>query len=386
MLENHKRGHHGHLPLAGGVIVFVHIQDSLKQRFQVCFIKPGFRSQIGADKAPNFIKSKGNQLLAAHRAQLVFRCLRLFFEVIFHGTLLDRVGHCHPGDGDVQRQHRIKAFAKGDLNRSSNLPGIGTSGHDGAKGAHIIKELACLFPSGRDRLLFLGAVRHPSRAFGLGDMPVEVGRLLNDDVHARLPRICCLDIVANAALGCHVGDKTLHGFGIKPGGVAHIGIAVGVCIGAGDIVQKLIAILNGHLIFLLVGSRVFLRGFCGSRRLTIKVIPIQLGTHLIISKGKIRLLFRRQYRRNRIAYGACNLIPQVNKIRSQPFQLAHMIVGQAGKLTNYQSRCLAGRCIVAVNQTGIHFRHGQALNGAIDGNQRATVISRFRMVGIVLHS
>ena len=77
-------------------------------------------------------------------------------------------------------------------------------------------------------------------------MTVDIGRLLDDDIHTRLVTMCQFYIVANAAFGSSVGDKALHGLRIDSGHIAHIGIAVGITVGASNIVHKFITILNSH--------------------------------------------------------------------------------------------------------------------------------------------
>lgn len=67
-------------------------------------------------------------------------------------------------------------------------------------------------------------------------MTVQQSGLLYEEVHAGLSGEGGLDVVADAALGGYIRDEALHGLGVDAGRVAHVGVAVGVGVGAGDIV------------------------------------------------------------------------------------------------------------------------------------------------------
>src|SRR5699024_1114647 len=122
--------------------------------------------------------------------------------------------------------------------------------------AYIVEQLAGLFAAGVDGILCLGAILHAGGALGLSNMPVQVRGLLDNDVHARLSGVGHLDVIADAALGSYIGDEPLHSLRVQARGIAHIGVAVGVGIGAGNVVHKFITVLDGHVTFLLARSGV----------------------------------------------------------------------------------------------------------------------------------
>ena len=116
----------------------------------------------------------------------------------------------------------------------------------GAEGTTVISN-AAREPEIVDLQMFLNACG----AFGLGYVAVEIRRLLYDDVHAGLAGICCLYVVAYAALDGNVGYKALHGLGIDARGVSHVGITVWVGVGARDVVHEFITVLDSHVSLLL---------------------------------------------------------------------------------------------------------------------------------------
>ena len=129
---------------------------------------------------------------------------------------------------------------------SPDLPRIGTSRHDRAESAHIIEHFTGFFPPGIDRIGLLGTVIHTGVPLGLGDKAVNIGGLLNDNAHATLTGKGGQDIVADAALSGHIGDKALPGLRIDARCVAHIRVAVGISIDTGDIVYKFVPVLDCH--------------------------------------------------------------------------------------------------------------------------------------------
>ena len=58
-----------------------------------------------------------------------------------------------------------------------------------------------------------------------------------------------LDVIADAPLGGHVGDEALQGLRVDARGVPHVRVPVGVGVGAGQVVDKLVTVLNGHVSF-----------------------------------------------------------------------------------------------------------------------------------------
>ena len=281
MFEQNQRRHHGHFSLAGRMVVLIHIENRFKQDVQVVVVKARFCGKICADKPAHLIQAEGNQLFAAHGAQGILIPFCLVGLIVCHFSTFHIFCNGHAGDGDIQRQNGVQTFAEGNLYRAPNLSGIGTGGHHRAKGTHIIVHLTGLFPSLINGVSGFGAFLHTGFLLGSCNMPVDVGALLNDDAHTRLAAIGGLHIIADAALGCHVGDVPLHGLGVNAGGIAHIRVAVGVGVGAGNIIEKLVSILNGHDLLLLVfvaGSGAFGKPF--------PAFLIHCGGHLVIAQGE----------------------------------------------------------------------------------------------------
>ena len=68
--------------------MLVHVQDSLKQDVQILVIKPGLFREVGADEATNLVQAERDDLLAAHRAQFIFRRFLFRFFVFLIGFIL----------------------------------------------------------------------------------------------------------------------------------------------------------------------------------------------------------------------------------------------------------------------------------------------------------
>ena len=62
--------------------MLIHVQNGLKQRFEIVVVKAGLCRQIGADKTPNFIETEGDQLFAAHGAQFILCGFRFQLEIL----------------------------------------------------------------------------------------------------------------------------------------------------------------------------------------------------------------------------------------------------------------------------------------------------------------
>ena len=77
-------------------------------------------------------------------------------------------------------------------------------------------------------------------------MAVNVGCLLNDDIHPRLVFVRQFNVIANTTLSRAVCDKALHSLRIDARHIAHVRITVRVGICARYIVHKLISVLNCH--------------------------------------------------------------------------------------------------------------------------------------------
>ena len=77
-------------------------------------------------------------------------------------------------------------------------------------------------------------------------MAINVCALLDDDIHPRLPGKSRLDVVADPALGRHIGDVALHGLRVKARRIPHVRIAVGISVRTRHVVEKFITILNSH--------------------------------------------------------------------------------------------------------------------------------------------
>ena len=87
MLEDDDGRNDLHFPPAGGAVMFIHIEDRLKQRLHIRFIESRFCCKIRANKAAHFIQSEGDDLLAAHRAQFIFRRFLFRFFVFLIGFI-----------------------------------------------------------------------------------------------------------------------------------------------------------------------------------------------------------------------------------------------------------------------------------------------------------
>ena len=68
--------------------MLIHIENRLKQHLHIRFIKSRFCRKVRADKAAHLIQSKGNNLLASHRAQLVLRRFLFRFFVFVIGFIV----------------------------------------------------------------------------------------------------------------------------------------------------------------------------------------------------------------------------------------------------------------------------------------------------------
>ena len=253
VLEDNERGHNRHHPLAGGAVVFIHIQDCLKEDFQIAVVEPGFGGQVCADEAPDLIQSEGNQLLASHGAEFVLRlCLFPFQIILCAFSLTDFIRHGHACNGHIQGQNRIKALSKSNLHRSAYLPRVRAGRHHSAEGSHVIEQLAGFPPSSVDRLSGLGGVLHLRFLPGPRNVAVQVRGLLNNNLHtgqwkAVLLPVCRTDIVADSPLSSHITDVPQHRLGVHPGRVAHVRVPVGIAVCAGDVIEKLIPFLDCHV-------------------------------------------------------------------------------------------------------------------------------------------
>ena len=202
----------------------------------------------------------------------------------------------HSGDGNIQRQHRVKAFAEGHLHRAAYLTGVGAGGHHRAKGPHVIEQFAGLFASGIYGVFVLGPLnaRLTPRQ---GDLPVQVHGFLHENAHARLTLVGHFNIVADATLGGHVRDEPLHGLRVNAGHIAHVRVAVGVCVGAGHIIQKFVTVLKCHdlLLLIIVYHRIVIL-HCRSVLLVqfpqLLQLCVQFSRHLTVSQCKIGLLLQ----------------------------------------------------------------------------------------------
>ena len=154
----------------------------------------------------------------------------------------------HTGNRHIHRQDGIPADPERDLYRAADLAGIGSGGHDGTKRPHIIEQFASFSSTCIDALFVFGPL-HASFLLGVGNVAVDVGSLLDDHFHARLALVGHLDVIADAPLGGHVGDEAMQGLRVDARGVPHVRVPVGVGVGAGQVVDKLVAILNGHVSF-----------------------------------------------------------------------------------------------------------------------------------------
>lgn len=68
-------------------------------------------------------------------------------------------------------------------------------------------SITCFFAPGVNCIGLLGTVIYASIPLSLGDKAVDVCGLLNDDVHTVLTGKSSQDIVADATLSSHIGDK-----------------------------------------------------------------------------------------------------------------------------------------------------------------------------------
>ena len=127
---------------------------------------------------------------------------------------------------------------------SPDLSRIGTGRHDSTERAHIIEHFTGLFPPGIDRIGLLGTVVYAGVPLGLSDKTVDIGRLLDDDVHTVLTSKGGQDIVADTALGGHVGDKPLPGFRVDAGRVSHVRVPIWIRVDTGDVVYKFVPVLD----------------------------------------------------------------------------------------------------------------------------------------------
>ena len=364
--------------------MLVHVQDSLKQDVQILVIKPGLFREVGADEATNLVQAERDDLLAAHRVELVLRLLLLPCRVVLYcSTILYFVGNRHTGDGNVQRKDSIQTFSIGDLHRAAHLPRVGACGHDCAEGADIVEQLTCLLSACVNGFLRLCAFFDTGRPLGFRDMAVDVGCLLDDDIHAGFAPVGQLHIISDTALGRAVGDKALHGLRIDPGHIAHVGIAVWVCIRACDIVHEFVSVLNCHKIPLLL---LFCRTgpFSGSGNIPVSLL-IKPCSHLIVAQRKVGLLLQIQGSGNGRSQRDRNFLQLLAVLIGKPsvFDLFQMVIRTAAELADDQSRHLDSRSIVALHNTGIDTRHGRSLDRRINGHQPTAVIGGIAKVQIV---
>ena len=247
VLEDDERRNDLHFALARRTVMLIHVENRLKQRLHISFIESRFRCKIRADEATHLIQTKGDNLLASHRAQLIFRRFLFRFLIFLVGFVISAQCRRHARDGYVQRQYRIQTLAESKLNRTADLPRIGASRHHSPKGAHIVEEFTRFFACRINRVFFFRTF-NPCFALCQRNLLVQIHRLLHENPHARHARISNLNIVANAAFRGHVGDKSLHGLRVNPGHVAHIRVAVRVGIGASNIVHKFVTVLQCHFL------------------------------------------------------------------------------------------------------------------------------------------
>ncbi len=151
--------------------------------------------------------------------------------------LFGLVGCRHTGDRDFLRYNRLDRLGEGHLYRPTHLTGVDAGRHHRAKGPDV-EEVAAHKVAQADRLLLvlrielglLGGflVTRPLGQIGLAVLLVQDGALLHVDIEAGGAVLGELNIVAHLALETHVRNKPMIGFGVEPGQIAGIGVAVRV--------------------------------------------------------------------------------------------------------------------------------------------------------------
>ena len=178
----------------------------------------------------------------------------------------------------------INRLGKGKLYRSAHLSGIRTRGKHRPECTNIVEHRAGFFSCGVDAVFVLCGKINACIFFCLCDKFVDIGSVLHDYAHAVLSFKRCLDIVAYAALYCHVGYISVHILGVHAGRVSHIGVSVRIAVHTLNKEHKLISVSDCHYLSL--------------RFLVFKC----LRSLKIVTECKFRLLFECKCLGKRIAY------------------------------------------------------------------------------------
>jgi hypothetical protein len=124
-------------------------------------------------------------------------------------------------------------------------------------------------------------------------LPVENRLFLDVDLVGRLLAMDDTDVVAHLALDAHIGHQSMPGFGIEPGQVAGIGIAVRIAVLDIEQQHEVIAVVEAHGFCSLFGKRG--GGLIGA----LSVAAIEEGLPLVVvADGKAGLFGEAQARRH----------------------------------------------------------------------------------------
>ena len=229
------------------MIQLKHIQNGLPQQLQVCLREAGgFPRQIGGDVTLGPVQCVGDNVFSTHLRALLFR-------VSFRGD-------GNAGDRHFLGHNGIDTAGKSKLHRPANLTAVqrplNKGGHNSAEGADI-KEIGAhevpdfLIEIGVFFLCFLQLGRvHTHIGAGLRVAAVQRNAVLHINPVAGFCFLHRFHIVADFPLQAHIRHQAVAGFGVDPGHISGVRVAVGIAVFHIEENHKFIPVLNdSHVIF-----------------------------------------------------------------------------------------------------------------------------------------